>query len=209
MELNIANLTAFVAATSGRRGTVDAVPGGVVVASPVAVANGYVNAAFCTTSAVPATTFLARSRSFFDGISHPHVVWIPTGDADLLAAAVAAGGTSDDPDTPAMSRATPVGTVTALQVREVESEEEQVDVRATVRGETHSLVWHGSSTTTAATTFPEPYGSSPLTTPATGGSDAATATARPPASTTSPPHRSIMDGARRLPSRRGSWTPVW
>jgi len=125
MELNLSNLAAFVAATSGRRGTVAAVPGGVAVASPVAVANGYVNAAFPTTSDVPATTFLAGSRTFFDGVGHPHVVWVPTVDADLLSAAVAAGGTSDGPDTPAMSRSTPIGTVTDLQIRRAESEEDR------------------------------------------------------------------------------------
>ena len=62
MDLTTANLAALVAATSGRRGTVDTIPGGVVVASPVAVANGYVNAAFRTTSEDPATTFLAGTH---------------------------------------------------------------------------------------------------------------------------------------------------
>lgn len=125
MELNLANLAAFVAATSGHRGTVAAIPGGVVVASPVAVANGYVNAAFRTTSDVPATTFLAGSRTFFEGIGHPHVVWVPTGDTDLLTAAAAAGGTTDGPDSPAMSRSTPVGTVTDLRIRQVASGEDR------------------------------------------------------------------------------------
>jgi GNAT superfamily N-acetyltransferase len=125
LELTTANLAAFVAATSGRNGTVDAVPGGVVVASPVPVANGYVNAAFRTTPDVPATVFLTGTRSFFDSIGHPCVVWVPTGDADLLAAAIVAGGASDGPDTPAMSRATPVGSVSALQVRQVENMEDR------------------------------------------------------------------------------------
>jgi GNAT superfamily N-acetyltransferase len=126
MDLTTANLAAFVVATSGHRGTVDTIPGGVVVASPVAVANGYVNAAFRTTSEVPATTFLAGSRAFFDGIGHPHVVWVPTGDIDLLAAAEAAGGTLDGPDTPAMSRTIPVSQPTDLRVRRVGSEEDRL-----------------------------------------------------------------------------------
>ncbi|HEY5110520.1 MAG TPA: hypothetical protein VII96_13015, partial [Acidimicrobiales bacterium] len=118
MDGTTGNLAAFVAATSGRRGTVGQVPGGVVVASPVAVANGYVNAAFRTRVDGAPDAFLDGARSFFAEVGRPFVVWVATGDTDLLAEA-ASGGTPDDTDTPAMCRTEPVDRPSDLQIREV------------------------------------------------------------------------------------------
>ena len=123
--MGVANLAAFVAATVGRAGRVEAVPGGTVVASAVPVANGYLNAAFRSDGAVPADVFLDAARTVFADVGTPYVVWVESTDAELLTAAGAAGGladttdTTDTTDTPAMVVTGPVARPSRVDVRPV------------------------------------------------------------------------------------------
>ena len=97
------NLIAFVAATMGRVGRFEDVPGGIAVASAVPVANGYVNAAFRTDDSVAAPAFVAGALAFFASRSLPFVAWAPAGDTELIDELVAAGGTPDEEGHPMMS----------------------------------------------------------------------------------------------------------
>jgi GNAT superfamily N-acetyltransferase len=118
-QMGVANLAGFVAATVGRPGRVDAVPGGEVVASAVPVANGYLNAAFRTDDSVPADTFLDGVRTVFADVGAPYVVWAESTDDDLLAVAGATGGEADAKDTPAMVVTEPVPGPSRLDVRPI------------------------------------------------------------------------------------------
>jgi GNAT superfamily N-acetyltransferase len=100
--MGVTNLSAFVAATAGRPGRVQPVPGGDAVASAVPLGNGYLNAGFRTDVIVPAVTFLDGLRSVFAAVGSPYVVWVESADDELLSAAVVAGGVPDDRATPAM-----------------------------------------------------------------------------------------------------------
>jgi len=117
--LGIDNLASFVAATVGRPGQVRPVDGGLAVAATVAVANGYVNAAFRTDPAVDADAFLDGVTATFGEVGHPYVVWSLASDDELLAACTRAGGAPDGADTPAMVVSVPVPVTPGIDVRTV------------------------------------------------------------------------------------------
>jgi len=119
------NLAEFVAVTAGRPGRVARVDGGLLVSSPVPVANGYFNAAFPRGAVRPAE-FLDRAASFFAESGSPFVLWVPEDDAGLLAAA-AARATSVTPDrSPQMVIDVPLPMRTDLAVRVVDRAADRV-----------------------------------------------------------------------------------
>jgi ribosomal protein S18 acetylase RimI-like enzyme len=97
------NLARFVAANAGRLGSVAELAGGVVVASPVAVTNGYVNTAIPIDTTVPAAAFLAQARAFFTERKRSFVLWVPAGHDDLITEAVRGGGERKPDHAPAMA----------------------------------------------------------------------------------------------------------
>jgi ribosomal protein S18 acetylase RimI-like enzyme len=112
------NLARFVAANAGRSGTVAEVVGGVAVAGPVAVTNGYVTAAVPIDVTVAASAFLAESRSFFDGLKRSFVLWVPSENDELLTEAVRHGGVRAPDHSPAMeTRTRPPWRPRGLRVR--------------------------------------------------------------------------------------------
>lgn len=119
------NLTEFVAATAGRAGTVKRFEGGVVVAGPVPVANGYVNAAFRTGTTSSAVEFLDEAAVFFEAIGHPFVLWESLDDSDLVGAARGRGGIPDDIDSPSMSIGRRIEFDSPLVVRPVDGDEDR------------------------------------------------------------------------------------
>jgi Acetyltransferase (GNAT) domain len=118
-EMGVDNLAAFVAATTGRLGRVDRIPGGTVVSSAIPLANGYLNAAFRIDDNGSADGFLAAARQWFADIGTPYVVWIDADDDEALHAARGVGGVPDIEDTPAMVVAAPVTEAPGFEVRVV------------------------------------------------------------------------------------------
>jgi ribosomal protein S18 acetylase RimI-like enzyme len=96
------NLARFVAVNAGRHGTVGEFAGGVAVAGPVAVTNGYVNAAI-PIAASNSATFLPEALTFFGGLARSFVLWVPESDDGLLTAAVTLGGERKPDHAPAMA----------------------------------------------------------------------------------------------------------
>ncbi len=96
------NLAEFVAATAGRHGTVAHVPGGVVVAGPMAIANGYQNTALPTSRDIDPSEFLDRSRDFFGELNREFVLWVPKVHEVLVELAIEHGGVEGPGPTPAM-----------------------------------------------------------------------------------------------------------
>lgn len=119
------NLARFVAATAGRRGRTADVAGGVAVASPVPVANGYVNAAFRTAGDVSASEFERAVRRFFAEVGHPYVVWAPRDEEGLADTLRAAGGAADGTDSPMMVVTRPLPLPSGLRVRSVATTEDR------------------------------------------------------------------------------------
>jgi hypothetical protein len=78
------NLGGFVAATAGRNGFVQSFDGGVTVAGPIRVVNGYVNAAVARPDAP--VSFVNDATAFFARLERPFVMWVPDHHQELLAA---------------------------------------------------------------------------------------------------------------------------
>ncbi len=116
------NLARFVAANAGRHGSVTETSGGVAIASVVAVAHGYVNAAVPIDVSASASTFLGEAAAFFERLARSFVLWVPDGHDELLNEAVRRGGQRHPSRSPAMAiRSRPPFTPCGLRVRLVES----------------------------------------------------------------------------------------
>lgn len=103
MIAGASNLAEFVAATAGRRGNVHRGDGGVVVVSPIAIANGYVNAAIPLVAGSGAVSFLETARSIFDNVGREFVLWVAADDTALVTAAPEDGGELKSGSSPAMA----------------------------------------------------------------------------------------------------------
>ena len=119
------NLAEFVSVTAGRPGRVDRVDGGLLVSSPVPVANGYFNAAF-PRGTVRHAEFLDRAASFFSESGSPFVLWAPEDDTDLLAAAASRSASGTPDCSPQMVTDVPLPTRSDVAVREVVSDADRV-----------------------------------------------------------------------------------
>ncbi len=95
------------------------------VASPVPIANGYVNAAVRVTDAGEANDFVAEAVAFFAQAKRPFVLWALDSDDDLADAAIEHGGATDGEFAPAMWISTEIPSDTSLRVSIVSSTEEQ------------------------------------------------------------------------------------
>lgn len=115
------NLGAFVAATAGRKGTVANVPGGVLVAGPVPVVNGYVNAAIPTNFLISTAAFVDSALAFFADLGRSFVLWVPSTNTSLADEAQRRGGAEDADRSPAMSIHAPIEPQTDFQVSIVDS----------------------------------------------------------------------------------------
>jgi ribosomal protein S18 acetylase RimI-like enzyme len=103
--LGAANLAQFVTATAGRNGTVQSVHGGLVVASPIDVVNGYVNALIPTeVDAIGADVaqMLDEATAFFHEQSRSFVVWALESSAELVGELIVRGAERGDGSAPAM-----------------------------------------------------------------------------------------------------------
>jgi ribosomal protein S18 acetylase RimI-like enzyme len=89
MAAGAINLTGFVRATAGRRGSSVDLPGGVAIAGPVAVVNGYVDTAILTDPTMPPAAFFEAAISFFQSLSRTFIVWVPSTATSHLAEAAA------------------------------------------------------------------------------------------------------------------------
>jgi N-acetylglutamate synthase len=108
-----ANLIGFIEATAGRRGTAAAVRGGRVVASPVPIAHGFLNAAVATAPGFAAAEFVDDTTAFFAEQGRPFVVWVAGGQPELRAEVERRGGVLDPDRPPAMSIHRPIGAAAA------------------------------------------------------------------------------------------------
>lgn len=111
VDLGIAgtvNLAGFVRATAGRTGDSADIRGGVVVAGPVAVVHGYVDAAFPTDVSVSASDFFDDAISFFGSMGRSFVAWAPSSATAHLAEAASRGLTITHERAPAMVASAPV-----------------------------------------------------------------------------------------------------
>lgn len=95
------NLAGFIRSTAGRTGTVADLTGGVVIAGPLAIAHGYVNAAVPTPGSSPAR-FLDDAADFFAALNRAFVLWAPQSDASFASEAAARDLPVYDGATPAM-----------------------------------------------------------------------------------------------------------
>jgi ribosomal protein S18 acetylase RimI-like enzyme len=102
------NLASFVAATSGRRGSMATLRGGRAVAGPVAVANGFIDAVFRLDTATPVDQLLQDADAFFRPLERPFVLWAPSSDGELVAGAIEHGGDELAEPAPAMTIDRPV-----------------------------------------------------------------------------------------------------
>lgn len=118
---SLANVAAFVAATAGRPGRIEEVEGGLLVASPVPVANGYYNAAFPHDEVDP-DPFLDRATAFFAERSSPFVLWVTEEAPQLIAAATARASTVLPEVLPQMVVRSPLPAVPGLRVTEATSD---------------------------------------------------------------------------------------
>jgi Acetyltransferase (GNAT) family len=96
-EVGATNLAAFVAATAGRRGESALIRGGRVTASPIVVANGYINSAVPLDDQLSPTDFLDDTMEFFAERKRSFVVWVPDTLPDLAKEGLARGGQQISP----------------------------------------------------------------------------------------------------------------
>jgi GNAT superfamily N-acetyltransferase len=108
-EVGAANLAAFVAATAGRRGESAFVRGGRVTASPIVVANAYINSAVPLDDQLSPTDFLDDTMQFFAERKRSFVVWVPDSLPGLATEALARGGQQISPRRVAMVATDKVG----------------------------------------------------------------------------------------------------
>jgi GNAT superfamily N-acetyltransferase len=115
----VVNLGRFVSATAGRTGTTQLLTGGVAVASPVPVVNGFVNAAV----ALPGATsdFVDEAMTFFAGLARGFVMWVPDRQRELTTLVQAVGSASEKSLSPAMSIRQPIAKGSAFDFRVVGS----------------------------------------------------------------------------------------
>lgn len=125
MRLESDNLTEFVAATAGRTGTVRRLESGVLVAGPVPVANGYVNAAFRSGTTGSEVGFLDQAAVFFEAIGHPFVLWASLDDSDLVDAAHGRRRIPEDVDALSMSIGRRIEFDSSLTVSPVDGDEDR------------------------------------------------------------------------------------
>lgn len=118
------NLAEFVATTAGRPGRIQRLDGGVLVASPVPVANGYFNAAFPRNDIDPAQ-FITQARTFFAESSSPFIFWVPETFVQSLALAEAGSSSALQEASPQMVITAPLISSSVLTVREVESADDR------------------------------------------------------------------------------------
>ena len=118
------NLVEFVAAAVGAKAIVQRGDQGVFVASPVPIANGYVNAAVRTSATGDAGNFVDEAITFFAAARRPFVLWALDSDVALAEAAVERGGVSEGQLIPAMQTSALIRSDTTLHVSMVASTEE-------------------------------------------------------------------------------------
>jgi len=118
------NLAEFVAATAGRPGRIQRLDGGILVASPVPVANGYFNAAFPRDDIDPAP-FITQAKTFFAESNSPFILWVPETFIHSRAVAEAESSSTDQESSPQMVITVPPRYSSALTVREVESADDR------------------------------------------------------------------------------------
>ncbi len=127
-EIGAANLAAFVAATAGRRGESALVRGGRVTASPIVVANGYINSAVPLDDQLSPTEFLDDTMKFFAERRRSFVMWVPDSLPALAAEGFARGGRQISPRRIAMVATENVGEKTAapgtFDIRTVNNDED-------------------------------------------------------------------------------------
>lgn len=117
------NLAGFVRSTAGRIGTTEEIRGGVVVAGPVSVPNGYVNAAIPMESSVSPAAFFDDAYAFFAALHRPFVLWAPSSATPLLEEAGRRKLTRDKDPSPAMVATAPVGVRGDLRIRLADDED--------------------------------------------------------------------------------------
>jgi GNAT superfamily N-acetyltransferase len=103
LTLGAENLAAFVATTAGRTGTVAEIRGGLAVAGPVAVANGFVDGTVPIDAGSSPADLLDDAIRFYAALGRAFVLWVPVSTPDLADEAVRRGGVSDASRAPAMS----------------------------------------------------------------------------------------------------------
>jgi ribosomal protein S18 acetylase RimI-like enzyme len=117
------NLAEFVRSTAGRIGSYREIRGGVVVAGPVPVANGYVNAAIPTDVSISPVEFFDAANAFFTPLNRPFVLWSPTCAPSFSLEAVHRGLAPEKDPSPAMYSTEPVDVKVDLRVRLVDDED--------------------------------------------------------------------------------------
>jgi ribosomal protein S18 acetylase RimI-like enzyme len=122
-SLGAQNLTQFVRSTAGRIGSSQAIRGGVVVAGPVSVANGYVNAAIPTDTSIAPAEFFDDAYSFFSQFDRPFVVWTPTSVPSFSHEAAQRNLAPDQDPSPAMCTQAPVPVEVDLRIHLVDDED--------------------------------------------------------------------------------------
>ncbi len=116
------NLAGFVQSTAGRIGSVKPISGGVAVAGPVAVPNGYVNTAIPTDPMVSAAEFFEEAISFFAGLERVFVLWAPLSDSSFANEAAERGLVPDKEPSPAMVISAQTNVRHGLRLRLVDDE---------------------------------------------------------------------------------------
>jgi ribosomal protein S18 acetylase RimI-like enzyme len=117
------NLASFVAATSGRRGSSATVRGGMAIAGPMAVANGFIDAVVRLDVAVPVDQLLDDADEFFRPLARPYVLWALSSDTALVTAAFERGGDERDAVCPAMATDRPIDLDHGLAITVVDGDE--------------------------------------------------------------------------------------
>ena len=117
---SIGNLAEFVASTIGPVGDVDRCNGAVLVASPVPVANGFVNAAFVVDPDTDRHSFTEEALAYFGDRETPFIVWVPEEDQSLRNEVIRFGGIVDHDLLPDMWIDVPISHESDLIVRVVE-----------------------------------------------------------------------------------------
>jgi hypothetical protein len=124
LALGAENLAAFVATTAGRTGRVDDVRGGLVIAGPVAVANGFVDGAVQTDASSSPRDFLDDATAFYTELGRAFVLWVPETNEALADEAARRGGIGDADRAPAMSIRAPIPFASELDVSTVADAEQ-------------------------------------------------------------------------------------
>ncbi len=117
------NLSEFVRSTAGRIGSSQEIRGGIVVAGPVPVANGYVNAAIPTDTSIAPADFFDDACTFFAQLDRPFVLWTPTSAPSFSGEAVRRNLVADKDPSPAMYTQVPVPIEVDLRIHLVDDED--------------------------------------------------------------------------------------